>query len=150
MTGAAEDAIVREMHVAAAPSDVFPYFAEAEKLAVWKAAIVQARAVPGGMFRMDITRRGDVAIGSYLEVDPPYRVVFTWAWEGDPPDTEPGVVEVTLTPDADGTLVRLVHRGVAPEKREHSARGWTHYLDRLALAAAGKDPGPDPWAAPPS
>jgi uncharacterized protein YndB with AHSA1/START domain len=70
MTGAAEDAIVREMHVDAAPSDGFPYFAEAEKLAAWKAVTAQARAVPGGTFRMDVTGRGDVAIVSYVEVDP--------------------------------------------------------------------------------
>ena len=77
MTGAAVDAIVREMHVDATPSDVFPYFAEAEKLAVWKAVTAQAHAVPGGTFRMDVTGRGDVAIGSYVEIDPPHRVVFT-------------------------------------------------------------------------
>ena len=149
MTGAAEDAIVREMHVAAAPSDVFPYFAEAEKLAAWKAVTAQAHAVPGGTFRMDVTGRGDVAIGSYLEVDPPHRVVFTWAWEGDTtPGSKPGLVEVTLTPDGDGTLVRLIHRGVAPENQQHSAAGWAHYLDRLARAVSGQDPGPDPWAEP--
>ena len=149
MTGAAEDAIVREMHVAAAPSDVFPYFAEAEKLAAWKAVTAQAHAVPGGTFRMDVTGRGDVAIGSYIEVDPPHRVVFTWAWEGDTtPGSKPGVVEVTLTPDGDGTLVRLIHRGVAPENQQHSAAGWAHYLDRLARAVSGQDPGPDPWAEP--
>jgi uncharacterized protein YndB with AHSA1/START domain len=57
-----------------------------------------------------------VAIGSYIEIDPPHRVVFTWAWEGDTtPGSKPGLVEVTLTPDGDGTLVRLIHRGVAPE-----------------------------------
>jgi uncharacterized protein YndB with AHSA1/START domain len=144
MTGAAEEAIVREMHVDAAPSDVFPYFAEAEKLAAWKAVTAQARAVPGGTFRMDVTGRGDVAIGSYVEVDPPHRVVFTWAWEGDTtPGSKPGLVEVTLTPDGDGTLVRLIHRGVAPENQQHSAAGWAHYLDRLARAVSGQDPGPE-------
>jgi uncharacterized protein YndB with AHSA1/START domain len=98
---------------------------------------------------MDVTGRGDVAIGSYIEVDPPHRVVFTWAWEGDTtPGSQPGVVEVTLTPDGDGTLVRLIHRGVAPENQQHSAAGWAYYLDRLARAVSGQYPGPDPWAEP--
>jgi len=149
MTGPAEDAIVREMHVDASPSEVFPYFVEAEKLAVWKAATAQAHPVPGGTFRMDVTGRGDVAIGSYVEIDPPHRVVFTWEWEGDI-GAAPGVVEVTLTPDGEGTLVRLLHRGVAPERQQHSAAGWAHYLERLAHAASGRNPGPDPWAKPPA
>ena len=25
------------------------------------------------------------------------------------------------------------------------ATGWNHFLPRLTLAAAGTDPGPDPW-----
>jgi hypothetical protein len=25
--------------------------------------------------------------------------------------------------------------------------GWTHYLERLVLAAAGHEPGQDPWTA---
>jgi hypothetical protein len=36
---------------------------------------------------------------------------------------------------------------VPRELRRGSAAGWAHYLPRLALAAAGHDPGPDPWAA---
>jgi uncharacterized protein YndB with AHSA1/START domain len=65
------------------------------------------------------------------------------AWEGDTtPGPKPGLVEVTFTPDGDGTLVRLIHRGVAPENQQHSAAGWAHYLDRLARAATGQDPVP--------
>jgi hypothetical protein len=28
------------------------------------------------------------------------------------------------------------------------ATGWNHFLPRLTLAAAGTDPGPDPWNQP--
>jgi hypothetical protein len=35
------------------------------------------------------------------------------------------------------------------ESRAAHAHGWDHYTQRLVLAAAGRDPGPDPWATPP-
>ncbi len=105
-------------------------------------------ARPGGGFRADITGRGDIAYGAYLEVEPPRRVVFSWQWQNaELADLyRASVVEVTLAPDGGGTLLRLVHRGVPPANRGGSAEGWTHYLSRLAVAATGNDPGPDPWA----
>jgi uncharacterized protein YndB with AHSA1/START domain len=98
-----------------------------------------------------VTGRGDVARGRYVEIDPPRRLVFTWEWEnlGTAPASASSLVEVTLSPDGDGTLLRLVHRGVPQESRRGSAAGWTHYLARLAVAASGHDPGPDPWATAP-
>src|SRR6266496_3269222 len=68
---------------------------------------------------MDVTGRGDVARGQYVEIDPPHRVVFTWEWEdqGAPAPPARSVVEVTLSPDGDGTLLRLVHRGVPRDGR---------------------------------
>ncbi len=145
------EAIVREVWIDAAPEDVFPYFTDATKLSLWKAAWAESDGCPGGGFRMDVTGRGDVAYGAYLEIDPPRRVVFSWQWQK--PELadlyQDSVVEVTLMPDRDGTLLRLVHRGVPPPNRAGSAEGWTHYLSRLAAAAAGHDPGPDAWAVEP-
>jgi uncharacterized protein YndB with AHSA1/START domain len=148
MTSADQEAIVREVWIAATPEDVFPYFTDAKKLSVWKAAWAESDARPGGGFRADITGRGDIAYGAYLEIEPPSRVVFTWQWQNaDLADLyRDSVVEVTLAPDQGGTLLRLVHRGVPPASRGGSAEGWTHYLSRLKVAATGEDPGPDPWA----
>jgi uncharacterized protein YndB with AHSA1/START domain len=145
--------IVREVRIAATPTVVFPYFTDPEKLVAWKAATIELDARPGGRFRMDVTGRGDVAEGEYLDIDPPHRIRFSWRWENERSDTDaaaqaPGVVEVTLTPDGDGTLLRLVHRGISGPNRDGSAAGWTHYLARLVIVASGGDPGPDPWAEP--
>ena len=75
-------------------------------------------------------------------------VVFTFGWEAEGSPVPPGstTVEITLIPDGDGTRVRLVQRGLPDEIRAGSAEGWDHYLPRLAIAAEGGAPGPDPWA----
>jgi uncharacterized protein YndB with AHSA1/START domain len=86
-------------------------------------------------------------VGSFLEIDPPRRVVFTWGWENSDLLVPPGssTVEIDLVPDGDGTLLRLVHRGLPPRTRAPHGEGWNHYLDRLVIRAEGGDPGPDPW-----
>jgi uncharacterized protein YndB with AHSA1/START domain len=144
---AGPDEIVRELYIDASPADVFAYFVEAEKLTVWKAAYAQTDPRTGGTYRMDVTGGGDVAIGTYIVVDPPHRVVFTLNWEAQDGTADPaGLVEITITPVREGAMVRLTHRGVSGPRRDHNDKGWAHYLERLAQAASGVDPGPDPWA----
>ena len=94
------------------------------------------------------TEHGNVARGEFVSVEPPTRVVFTWGWEGEGNPIPPGAstVEVTLTPDGDGTVLRLVHRDLPLEAQGAHADGWDHFLPRLVEAAAGRDPGRDPWS----
>ncbi len=48
-----------------------------------------------------------------------------------------------------GRELRLVHRDLPnAESAERHNEGWTHYTQRLSTAAAGGDPGTDPWANP--
>jgi uncharacterized protein YndB with AHSA1/START domain len=134
-------------HVAAPPDVVFPYFTDPERYAAWMGTDVTLSPTPGGTYRVRM-RDGVEAAGEFVEVDPPRRVVFTWGWEGDPV-VAPGStrVEVTLEPDGDGTLVRLVHHDLpSDESRAHHRQGWEMYAARLATAATGGDLGPDPNA----
>ena len=141
--------IVREVRIGVPPDEVFPYFTDPDKMIVWKAIEATLDPRPGGIFRINVTGR-DIARGQYIEIDPPRRVVFTFGWESESSPVPPGstIVEITLEPDGNGTLVRLVHSGVPDEIRAGSAHGWDHYLARLAVAADGGNPGPDPWAEP--
>jgi uncharacterized protein YndB with AHSA1/START domain len=140
--------IVREVVIAAPPEVVFPFFTDPEKMVVWKAVDAKLDPRPGGIFWIDVTGH-DAARGEYVEIDPPRRVVFTFGWESQGSPVPPGTttVEITLIPDGDGTRVRLVHSGVPDVIRAGSAEGWDHYLPRLAIAAEGGTPEPDPWAA---
>jgi uncharacterized protein YndB with AHSA1/START domain len=95
------DDLIREVRIEASPAEVFRYFTDPEKLVSWKAVAAESDARCGGRFRLDITGRGDVAWGEYLEIDPPHRLTFTWHWENELADGQrspaPSVVEVTLT-----------------------------------------------------
>jgi hypothetical protein len=70
--------------------------------------------------------------------------VFTWGWigyENLPPGST--TVEIDLRADGDATVLVLTHRSLPDEELPAQRVGWTHYLPRLAVAAAGDDPGED-------
>jgi hypothetical protein len=76
-------------------------------------------------------------------------VTFTWGWEAEDSLVPPGssTVHITLTPDGDHTIVRLIHSDLpSSESADSHGAGWEHYLERLRVAGAGGNPGPDPWA----
>ena len=150
MTVSDIDAVVSEIRIAARPESVFEFFVDPDKMARWMGSRVEVDARAGGKYALDINALAR-ARGNYVEVVPHSRVVFTFGWEADtavPPGST--TVEVTLTPDGDGTHVRLVHRGLlTPDARDQHRDGWQHYLSRLAVAAGGGNPGPDPNANPP-
>lgn len=52
---------------------------------------------------------------------------------------------VTLEAQGSGTRVVLEHGGLVPAEAAKHAVGWPHFIERLAVAAAGGDAGPDPW-----
>ena len=151
-----EDMIEVEKRIAARPETVFAYFTDPERFCMWQGVDAELDPKPGGLFRVTVTGRSRVvARGVYVEVEPPSRIVFTWGWEqiDGLPDGMGGLlpgtstVEVDLEPDGDDTILRLRQSGLRtdPERNIHF-QGWEQTLDRLAIVAAGGDPGPDPLA----
>ncbi|MEX2247605.1 MAG: SRPBCC domain-containing protein [Dehalococcoidia bacterium] len=145
------DAVELEMRVEASPETLFAFFVEPEKMVRWMGRDATLEPRPGGLFRVDINGR-NTALGEYVAVEPHRRVVFTFGWdeEGHPIPAGSSTVEVTLTPDGNGTIVKLSHRGLREEARLDHRHGWQHYLERLVVAGAGGDAGPDSFAEPAS
>jgi uncharacterized protein YndB with AHSA1/START domain len=141
------EAVEREIRIDAAPETVFAFFTDPQLLLRWKGIDATLEPEPGGVYRVVMNARHTV-LGRFVEIDRPRRLVFTWGMVGEDPLVAPGAstVEVTLIADGEGTLLRLVHRDLPEPAREQHARGWEHFLERLRVAAAGGDPGPDPWA----
>jgi uncharacterized protein YndB with AHSA1/START domain len=140
---AEEGTIRRELFIEAEPATVFAFFTDPDKMTRWMAVECDVDPRPGGLFLANVTG-SDVARGTYEEVTPNSRIVFTFGWDGGeivPPGTTR--VEVDLIAKDRGTLLTFVHRGLPQPAVGPHTEGWTHYLGRLAIAAAGGDPGPD-------
>jgi uncharacterized protein YndB with AHSA1/START domain len=68
--------------------------------------------------------------GTYREVIPNRKLVFTWMWRTMP--ERQSLVTVTLAPDGEGTLLTLLHEQFFDEPaRDRHRSGWTGTLDRL-------------------
>jgi uncharacterized protein YndB with AHSA1/START domain len=137
LTAADPGTIEREIRIDARPETVFPYFVDPERMVRWMGRTAELDATPGGTFRIDYNGE-DIARGTYVEIDSPRRIVFTWGWEAPGDATPPGAstVEVTLTPDGDGgTLLHLRHSGLPVEAVEGHAIGWDQFLPNLVAAA---------------
>jgi uncharacterized protein YndB with AHSA1/START domain len=70
---------------------------------------------PGGEYRVKVVN--ETAVGEFVEVEPPRRLVFTWGWDpgmvvGVPPGSS--TVEIDLAPEGDGTVVRFRHSARTP------------------------------------
>jgi uncharacterized protein YndB with AHSA1/START domain/DNA-binding HxlR family transcriptional regulator len=133
------------VEIAAPPETVYPYFTRPEAIVTWMGDYAVLKAVPGGLFHVDIN--GVPVRGRYLELDPPHRLLISWGHAGStllPPGAS--TLEITFTRIPNGTRVTVEHRDLPPAEADQHAIGWAHFLARLTDAAIGNDPGPDPFA----
>lgn len=87
----------------------------------------------GGAFRI-VMRAPDGEMhevsGVYREVDPPEKLVFSWAWRTTP--ERQSLVTVLIKSEGDGALLTLMHEQFADEAaRDRHSQGWTGSIDRL-------------------
>jgi uncharacterized protein YndB with AHSA1/START domain len=141
----------RETQIAAPPATVFAFLTDPEKILSWMGTEAKTEMHPGGLYLLKgISERGRVARGAFREVVPVHRLAYSFGWEDDE-EVPPGssLVEIDLIDQDGGTLLRMTHSGLpnAAQCAGH-AKGWAHYLGRLAMAAAGRNPGPERGPAP--
>ena len=140
----ASESIQREMTIDADAATVFAFFTDPQRLIRWIGVSAELEPQPGGIMLVDVNP-GFVARGEFKEVVPVSRLAYTWGWDGGekvPPGSS--LIEVDLVPKNGSTLVRFTHSGLPAEEVPAHREGWNHYLGRLAIAATGRDPGPDP------
>ena len=157
------DTVEVSVHVEATPAAVYPYLTDPDRYVQWMGSHATLEPVAGGTYRVHMSD-GFKASGTFLDVEPPHRLTFTWGFADDAAATHVkhdhaeasgggGMpagstrVVVTLEEEGDGTLVSLRHEELPnSELRDAHRVAWGTYLPRLAIRAAGGDPGPDPHA----
>lgn len=143
-------AVTREVTIDASPETVWEFLVDPAKVTLWMGESVEYDPRPGGIMRLGVVP-GRTALGEFVEIDPPRRLVYTFGWEpqGDTPAAVPpgtSNVEFELTPTGGSTHVKFVHRDLPTAASADShAEGWDHYLQRLVTAGGGGYPGRDPW-----
>jgi uncharacterized protein YndB with AHSA1/START domain len=134
----------RETQIAAPPATVFAFLTDPEKILSWMGAEAQTEMHPGGLYLVKGIS-GRSARGEFREVVPVHRLAYSFGWDGDD-EVPPGssLIEIDLIDRDGGTLLRMTHSGLPnPAKCAGHDEGWAHYLGRLAMAAAGRNPGID-------
>jgi uncharacterized protein YndB with AHSA1/START domain len=121
---------------------VFRAWTDRAELARWFAPSAEySTVVPelelrvGGRYRVEMHHKGGnvhTVFGTYQEIKPPEKVVFTWRWDGDT-SPEDSVVTIEFYDLGSSTEVTLTHERLPnPEERDKHAHGWNGCMDQLA------------------
>ncbi len=131
-------------HFEAAPAAVFDAWIKPETASKWLFATESSRSLceldarSGGSY--EITRIQDgqryVAVGEYLQVDPPRRLTFTFGMPQFAADVD--TVKVELTPADGGTELSFTQDGLRPGFEEATLAGWRGMFVLLETALAGR------------
>ena len=126
---------------AASPKRVFQAWTTPEEVKLWAAPgptlgvpVAEIDLRVGGGYRIHMREPSGKeyrVVGTYREVDPPRRLVYTWSWETDPTVVD-SIVTVEFHDRGGSTEVVLRHEGLPTEKRAGHEVGWNGSLDKLA------------------
>lgn len=131
------------------PERAYDLWLDPAAVRAWMASALRSMGLAGDLREVSIDarsgggfvfadQRGDALArhwGTYLELDRPRRIVFTWIT--DPAEAaDPSVVTVTFEPAAGGCLVTVVHQMDSrwADYLERTAAGWGRMLAGMESA----------------
>lgn len=127
----------------AAPRErVFRAWTDPKELARWfhptpdhSTIVPELEFKVGGRYRLEIHHKGGNVhrlTGTYREIKPPEKVVFTWRWEQDPTSHE-SLVTVEFLDLGKSTEIALTHEQLPNvEERDKHSQGWNGCFEQLA------------------
>ncbi len=125
----------------APPEEVFRMLTESTELVKWwgphgfTIPAAELNLAEGGRYRFPMTPPDDEPFhlsGEFLEIDPPWRLVYTFRWEEPAPDDRETVVDLSLGSTGEGTRLVLSQGPFLTEERlELHRNGWTESFEKL-------------------
>ena len=135
---AAKPSLTLKQRINAPPAKVFAAFTEPQTLARWfgptgvQRVEAQTDVRVGGRYTITAHTADDThqVGGSYREIVPNERLVFTWAWRSTP--ERESLVTVTFKPDGAGTILTLLHEQFFDaDARDRHQHGWSQALAKI-------------------
>ncbi len=133
-------ALTLRRHYRVAPEKVWRAWTDPQALKLWfgpeeivAVPVAEVDLRVGGRFRV-VMQAGDGEThdvsGTYLEVEPHRRLVFSWAWRSTP--ERESRVTLRIEPDAEGCELVLLHEQFFDEAaRDAHHHGWSGALVKL-------------------
>lgn len=140
MTEADTTVVEQTLRINARPETVWRYWTDPQRMCHWWGTAAELDPRPGGACVVEMGG-GGIMRGEYVELVPHERIVLSFGW--DPTEGGPAIapastlVEITLTPEGDDTILTLRHTGLPAAVRDDHRAGWQHFLPLLAGAAGG-------------
>jgi len=126
--------------------DVFDAWTKADLLKQWFVCVdavaskVEIDFRVGGRYRIqwdDLPDGSKAVIGSYLQIEKPSLVSFTWQWEGS--ESPATLITIEFAPSGSGTRIRLRHtRFQSNEDRDEHLYGWGRCMEGLGGFLKGR------------
>jgi uncharacterized protein YndB with AHSA1/START domain len=148
-TPATAEAVIVTRTFTAPREKVFEAWVNPELMARWfcrclqqpPTRVLEADVRAGGSYRLEV--QGDRLYrgwGTYRDVRPPERLVFTWNWEHDDFKDTLVAVEFRALGESGSTEVTLTHELLPTEKaRTEHRSGWRECFDMLARILRGEE-----------
>ena len=127
-------------HFKAPPTKLFDAWIKPETASKWlfntktSKTVCELDAQVGGSYKITRTRGSKeyVAVGEYLEIRRPKRLVFTFGMPQFAADFDTVTVEVKK--DGDGCILKLTQSGMRPGYETSTVNGWSKMFDLLERA----------------
>ena len=145
MTDAETPAALVERLLPASPAVCYDEWLDPESLSHWmcpwpaRASSIELDPTIGGRLLIDIEEEGVLytVTGSYVELDRPRLVSFTWSCSTWPDPSAESLVTVTFEPRGDTeTLMTIHHALLPPDLTDQHQSGWDRIAEQLAAELA--------------
>lgn len=105
----------------------------------WEDVTIEADVRVGGAYTIEAPGAGIVLDGTYLAVDAPSHLAFTWRWRDEDGTSADEAVDIHVHAEGENTRITLRHTGPWPDDAPAQSyrQGWQFVLDELTSVLAG-------------